>query len=146
MKWSYAYAIKGMVCTHVTESKDTHGGWNNNFLCLPASSPFMFRWSSIGAIAESKQCIQWLEVADPASWRNNFLCVDLKTTATTTATATASSVHNNNIKSFGPKFALDGKNSKIAGFLYISARENRPWLQIMFPNKKKIRAVKITNR
>jgi hypothetical protein len=35
MKWSSQNAIAGMDCTAVTESADKHGGWENNFICLP---------------------------------------------------------------------------------------------------------------
>jgi hypothetical protein len=87
MKWSVYNEIEGMDCTQITEGADNHGGWTDNFLCLPPSSPFSFSWSSAGPIADSNQCVRWLETADPATWHDNFLCIDLKTSSLSTSSA-----------------------------------------------------------
>jgi hypothetical protein len=80
MKWSVYNKISGMECTQITESVDNHGGWKDNFLCLPPSSPFRFSWSSAGPIAGSNQCVRWSESSDPATWYDNYLCIDRKVT------------------------------------------------------------------
>ena len=33
------------------------------------------QWSSAGPI-KGKHCVQWLETADPHTWRDNYLCTD----------------------------------------------------------------------
>jgi hypothetical protein len=79
MAWSVHNEIKGMTCTHIVEGADHHGGWKDNFLCLPPKSPFRFSWSSNGPIAESNQCVRWSESSDRATWHDNYLCIDPKT-------------------------------------------------------------------
>jgi len=73
-KWSSDGTIAGMRCTQISEgSEPLSNGWNNNYLCVPTTSPFHFSWSSAGKIAGS-QCLQWLEAADPNTWKDNYLC------------------------------------------------------------------------
>jgi hypothetical protein len=61
-----------MRCTQIIESADPDT-WNDNYLCVPPSSPLIFSWSSAGPIA-GKSCVQITESADPHSWMDNYLC------------------------------------------------------------------------
>ena len=72
LRWSMAGAIAGQKCTNTHEAADPHT-WNDNFVCLPADSPYDFQWNSAGSIA-GRNCIQWLETADPDTWADNYLC------------------------------------------------------------------------
>ncbi len=87
MKWSFSGPLDGMVCTNVTEAADDHAAdWNDNYLCLPPSSPYVFSWSSAGPI-EGKSCVRWYEAADLlGTWNDNWLCFESKPPVSTSAT------------------------------------------------------------
>ncbi|MFY0578353.1 hypothetical protein ACN28S_32205 [Cystobacter fuscus] len=61
-----------MRCTRISEPSDPHT-WQDNYLCVPQSSPLNFSWSNAGPIP-GKECLQILEASDPHDWGDNFLC------------------------------------------------------------------------
>jgi hypothetical protein len=64
-----------------------------------------------------------------------------------TCIASASSIYTNDIEKWGPQLTLDEKNAPgRTGFFHSSLDELQPWLQIEFPNEKKISSVEIANR
>jgi hypothetical protein len=82
LKWSSAGPIEGMRCTQIQEPAEPPAhSWDNNYLCLPDSSPLELAWSAEGRIPE-KKCIQMGERGDRhgeyQGWRNNYLCYTLK--------------------------------------------------------------------
>jgi hypothetical protein len=81
MKWSTAGAIADMDCT-ITLNEDPHGGWLDNFLCLPKDSVYTLFWTSTGAIAGHWKCVKWFELQDPESWSDNYMCFDPKNITT----------------------------------------------------------------
>jgi hypothetical protein len=51
------------------------------------------------------------------------------------------------IKDYGPKLTLDGKIAEgSTNFYHSETNELQPWLQIAFPDERKISSVEITNR
>ncbi|PTL82626.1 M10 family metallopeptidase domain-containing protein [Vitiosangium sp. GDMCC 1.1324] len=74
IQWSSAGPIAGMRCTQITEGTEPASStWNDNYLCVPTSSPYLFQWSSAGPIL-GKSCVMWHEFADSHTWDDNFLC------------------------------------------------------------------------
>jgi hypothetical protein len=64
-----------------------------------------------------------------------------------TCIASASSIYETDVEKFGPQLALDEKNAPgWDGFFHSLLNELQPWLQIEFPNEKKISSVEIANR
>jgi hypothetical protein len=63
-----------------------------------------------------------------------------------TCVASASST-NKPVENWGPELALDGKiMDGDPGYFHSEGEELAPWLQIEFPNEKKISSVEIANR
>jgi hypothetical protein len=62
-----------------------------------------------------------------------------------TVVATASSQYHT-IGTYGPQLAIDKKIGKGDNNFFCSEKELQPWLQIAFPNERKISSVEITNR
>ncbi|MBL8957718.1 MAG: N-acetylmuramoyl-L-alanine amidase [Myxococcaceae bacterium] len=77
LRWSATGPIEGMECTNVNEpAEPLASAWANNYLCAPKQSPWVFSYSSAGAIA-GKQCVHLNETVDAAnSWNDNFLCFE----------------------------------------------------------------------
>jgi serine protease len=67
--------ISGMSCTQLHEPRDLHAWDNNNYLCLPRSSPLALVWSSNGPIPDMR-CTQLHEPRDPYTWDDNYLCIN----------------------------------------------------------------------
>jgi len=74
LRWSMAGKIAGQKCINTHEAADPHT-WEDNFVCLPADSPYNFKWNSAGPLG-GLDCIQWLETADPDTWADNYLCAE----------------------------------------------------------------------
>ena len=72
LSWSSAGSIAGQECVQITETSDPDT-WEDNYLCVPADSPYNFQWNSAGPNA-GQECIQWLEGSDPDTWADNYLC------------------------------------------------------------------------
>jgi 1-phosphatidylinositol phosphodiesterase len=72
-QYSYAGPIAGMRCVLLDEPASHAWGWNDNYLCVPPSSPLQLQWSSAGPIS-GKQCVRIHEDADPGTWNDNYLC------------------------------------------------------------------------
>ena len=70
--WSSAGSIAGQKCINTSEGSDPDT-WEDNFPCVPSSSPYNFQWNSAGPIS-GMDCIQWLETSDPDTWEDNYLC------------------------------------------------------------------------
>ena len=80
IRWSSAGAIAGMRCTQITEPAEPAAhGWDDNYLCVPDSSPLELHWSTTGPI-EKKRCIPIQELRDRDGWKNNSLCYFLNVT------------------------------------------------------------------
>ncbi|XP_066924931.1 uncharacterized protein [Clytia hemisphaerica] len=75
MEWSSTGPIADKRCTRIVEPNDPHG-WDDNYLCVPHWSPYIFEWSFSGQIT-GKDCIQWTG-SQPVGhrWDNNYLCAD----------------------------------------------------------------------
>ena len=64
--------IAGMRCVEITEPKITT--WDNNYLCVPPSSPYHFTWSHDGRLSSRDyDCMKWEEKYS-YYWRDNYLC------------------------------------------------------------------------
>jgi len=81
MRWSYAGPIRGMRCIQVNESAEpAKHAWRDNYLCLPRTSKLQIRWTTSFAGKRIlnrqgfKRCVRMLEVADPHTWNDNFIC------------------------------------------------------------------------
>jgi hypothetical protein len=80
IRWSSAGPIAGMRCTQITEPAEPVGhGWDDNYLCVPESSPLELEWSNTGRIAK-KKCIAIREIKDRDGWRKTALCYSLNST------------------------------------------------------------------
>jgi hypothetical protein len=74
IRWSNSGPIAGMRCTQIHEGAEpAQHTWDDNYLCVPTSSPLQLAWSSAGPIA-GRQCTQIYEDADPHTWNDNYLC------------------------------------------------------------------------
>jgi len=79
-RWSMAGAIPGQRCTQIIEGAEpVKYTWRDNFLCVQYNSPYHLSWTFSNALkdrelAAGKACIQWLEGADPHTWKDNYLC------------------------------------------------------------------------
>jgi hypothetical protein len=74
LRWSAAGPIAGMRCTQISEPEEpAQHGWEDNYLCLPESSPLELRWSASGPIA-GLDCTHFNPPRNPHGWKNNFLC------------------------------------------------------------------------
>ncbi|XP_066927987.1 uncharacterized protein [Clytia hemisphaerica] len=75
MRWSYAGAIRGMKCFRVFEpSEPRHYHWRDNYICVPANSPYNLRFYNSNPKYARCRCVQWLKPSDPHTWRDNWLC------------------------------------------------------------------------
>ncbi len=63
----------GKFCIQVEEGSDTHGGWQDNFLCFAEANDLV--WSKAGKVA-GKQCLAVGDANEIAQWQDNFLCSD----------------------------------------------------------------------
>jgi hypothetical protein len=82
LQWSSAGPLEGMRCTQIQEPAEPPiHGWEDNYLCVPASSPLELAWSAEGRI-EKKRCLPVGEPGDlhtsGQGWRNTYLCYSLK--------------------------------------------------------------------
>lgn len=71
-------AVPNSYCVQIKEGADPHT-WNDNYLCIPPTSPYQFTWVYSNALRDQQQkagksCIQWLEPSDPNTWNDNYLC------------------------------------------------------------------------
>lgn len=74
MKWSDSGPIRNMKCVLVNEpSESRRSGWHNNYLCVPKSSPYNFKWSHRGRM-RGLSCVQWYAKKGREGWNNNYLC------------------------------------------------------------------------
>merc|ERR1712176_952659 len=53
--------------------------WGDNYLCVPPTSPYQFTWTYSDAAKATAEragntCIQWIEIVDPHTWKDNYLC------------------------------------------------------------------------
>jgi hypothetical protein len=86
-KWSSAGPIAGMRCLQITAPEEpAEHGWDNNYLCVPESSPLELRWSTQGNLMEMP-CLDFEELADPHGWDNNSLCYSSNLEGTVQASA-----------------------------------------------------------
>ncbi len=77
IRWSSAGPIAGMRCTQITEPAEPAAhGWDDNYLCVPDSSPLALQWSTAGPIAK-QHCVAIKELRDRNGWKNNYLCYTL---------------------------------------------------------------------
>jgi PKD repeat protein len=73
-QWSSAGPIAGMRCLQIIAPQEpAEHGWDNNYLCVPESSPLELRWSTQGNLMDMP-CLQFKEPADPHGWESNVLC------------------------------------------------------------------------
>jgi hypothetical protein len=64
-----------------------------------------------------------------------------------TCIASASSIFFGDVEHYGPQFALDENSAPGWDSFFCSSRDDlQPWLQIEFPNEKKISSVEIAVR
>lgn len=78
-----------MKCTLVYELYEYYennipsGAWDNNYICVPPTSPINFVWEShtygLGSYLDlvyGQTCTRWWEPTEPASesWDDNYLC------------------------------------------------------------------------
>jgi len=73
IRWSSSGPVRGMRCTQINEPS---GGsnWNDNYLCIPNSSPLRFYWSFNGH-PRGKNCLRWIENSSN-NWHDNYLCTN----------------------------------------------------------------------
>ena len=77
IRWSSAGPLAGMRCTQITEpAEPAEHGWDDNYLCVPDSSPLELQWSTAGRIAKQR-CVLIGELRDHDGWKNNYLCYTL---------------------------------------------------------------------
>lgn len=73
-QWSSAGPLAGMRCLQITAPQEPAAhGWDDNYLCVPESSPLELRWSTQGNLMDMP-CLQFKEPADQDGWENNVLC------------------------------------------------------------------------
>ncbi|CAB4021953.1 Zinc metallo ase nas-6 [Paramuricea clavata] len=76
MKWSDYGPIRHMRCVLINEPRELRkNGWYDNYLCVPKSSPYRFRWSYSGPI-NGLSCIQWMAKKGYHGWNDNYLCAN----------------------------------------------------------------------
>ena len=73
-------SIPGQRCTRIIEGAEPpQYSWRDNYLCVQPNSPYHFSWAYSNGLRDryrrqGKTCIQWIEPADPHTWRDNWLC------------------------------------------------------------------------
>lgn len=73
-QWSSTGPIAEMRCLQITAPQEpAEHGWDNNYLCVPQSSPLELRWSTQGNLVDMT-CVQFEEPGDPHGWKDNSLC------------------------------------------------------------------------
>ena len=78
IRWSSAGPVAGMRCTQITEPREPAAhSWDDNYLCVPDSSPLELQWSTAGRIAK-RRCVPVTEPLDRDGWKNDYLCYTLK--------------------------------------------------------------------
>ena len=74
IRWSYKGMIPQMACTRIySNEKHYYLGWNDNYLCVPTKSPYKFRWSVNGPIADH-ECMPWRYTRDRRWGSSKYLC------------------------------------------------------------------------